>query len=745
MFKQFTLLKMSLTKRVWISFAFVITVGVVLSLIIRENGEKAGISSRNLVSVAIPKLNLIKQLRANITEHERLLYEYYASTTRDQLWPQIQKTEDGLAQQLMAINESFAGHVMSLPKLYGDIKALQGALDANLSSDNTSWDKARADLALLTQAGQAAESILVELTQEVEQQAQQQAEDTQNQIQHIVDLVILYTVIIVIIALILGYFTQIIIRKTAKRKALAKFPERNPNPVMNLNWYGDILFSNPACHHLLEKIHPNSTNLTDLLPQNFHAQLKQWQADYENVVNFEATIHQHHLQFSVSLLRDLESCHLYIEDVTEQKAAQAQLEYQAFHDIHTGLANRRKFETDLACAIEAKQPCSILFVSIDRFKFITSSQGYHAGDAIIYHLGKRLFDISQHLSCQIKSYRLEGSTFCLIVQHSNPNEITYVAKAIQAAMDDALFVNEHSYYLNLSMGYCHYPQDGDNTQGLISNGHAALNHARIIGNNVEAYNATLHAAEQSWLPIERGIREALEKQQFVMFYQAKVNADTGQITGAEALIRWFKEDGDMVSPATFIPVAEQTGLIIKMGHWIIEQCFNQTKAFYTEGHSIQVAINISARQFQYRHFLEQLQALLDKTGVNPKHVELEITESLIMENADQSIAIMKRLKEMGFALAIDDFGTGYSSLSYLKKFPIDSLKIDQAFVRNLEHDTDDKNIVAAIIDLAQHLNLKTIAEGVETEGQWQLLKEMKCDYIQGYYFSKPNRAEHLFT
>jgi EAL domain-containing protein (putative c-di-GMP-specific phosphodiesterase class I) len=137
--------------------------------------------------------------------------------------------------------------------------------------------------------------------------------------------------------------------------------------------------------------------------------------------------------------------------------------------------------------------------------------------------------------------------------------------------------------------------------------------------------------------------------------------------------------------------------------------------------------------------------LLDKTGVNPKHVELEITESLIMENADQSIAIMKRLKEMGFALAIDDFGTGYSSLSYLKKFPIDSLKIDQAFVRNLEHDTDDKNIVAAIIDLAQHLNLKTIAEGVETEGQWQLLKEMKCDYIQGYYFSKPNRAEHLFT
>ena len=744
MFKQITLLKMSLTKRVWISFALVVTVGIALSLIIRDTGEKAGISSRNLVSVAIPKLNLIKQLRASITEHERLLYEYYASTTRQQLWPQIEQTEAALAEQLMAINKGFSGHVMSLPKLYGDIKALQGALDANLSSDNTSWDKARADLALLTKAGQAAESILVELTQEIELQAQQQAIDTQNQIQNIVDLVILYTVIIVIIALILGYLTQLIIRKTAKRKALAKFPERNPNPVMNLNWQGDILFSNPACHHLLDIIHPDSNELSNLLPNDFKNQLNQWQADYENTVNFETTINQRHLKFSVSLLRDLESCHLYIEDITEQKEAQTQLEYQAFHDIHTGLANRRKFENDLSYTIELKQPCSILFLSIDRFKFITSSQGYHAGDAIIHHLGQRLLNVSQQLSCQIKNYRLEGSTFCLIVHHCNPKEVSYVAKAIQTAMDEALFVNEHSYYLNLSMGFCHYPQDGNDTQGLISNGHAALNHARVMGNNVEAYSAQLHAGEQSWLPIERGIREALNKQQFVMFYQAKVNANTGVTTGAEALIRWFKDDGSMVSPVTFIPVAEQTGLIIQMGHWIIEQCFHQTIAFHKQGHAIQVAINISARQFQYRHFLEQLQALVNKTGVNPKYIELEITESLIMENAEHSIGIMKKLKEMGFSLAIDDFGTGYSSLSYLKEFPIDSLKIDQAFVKNLENDEDDKNIVAAIIDLAQHLKLKTIAEGVETEGQWQLLKNMKCDYIQGYYFSKPNRAEQLF-
>lgn len=736
---------MSLTKRIWISFTLVIVVGLALSLIIRDSGKKAGISSRNLVSVALPKLDLIKQLRASITEHERLLYEYYATTTRDDLWPQIQQTEQGLAKQLLAINEGFAGHVMSLPKLYGDIKALQSALDINLSSPTTDWDQARADLALLTQAGKSAEDILVTLTHEIEQQAQQQAQNTQQQIEDIVDLVIVYTTVIVFIALIMGYFTQVNIRRTAKRKALAKFPERNPNPVMNLNWQGNIQFANPASYKLLAITHPGSTALTDLLPNDFYHNLQRWQANHESIVNFEATIGQCQCQFSLSLLRDLESCHLYIEDVTERKQALAQLEFQALHDIHTGLPNRRKFEADLSHHIHLKTPCSLLFMSIDRFKFITSSQGYHAGDGILLNVGKRLTDISKTLGCEVKCYRLEGNTFCLIVMHDDISEVTHVIRDIQNAMDNALYVNQHSYFLSLSMGYCHYPQDGHTTEGLVSNGHAALNHARVLGNNVEAYNPTLHASEQTWLPIERGMRQALDKQQFVMFYQAKVNATTGNITGAEALIRWFKEDGDMVSPATFIPVAEQTGLIIQIGHWVIEQGFMQTKSFHESGQQIQVAINISARQFQYRHFLEQLQALINKTGVNPKHVELEITESLIMENAEHSIGIMKKLKKMGFALAIDDFGTGYSSLSYLKQFPIDSLKIDQAFVRNLEQDEDDKNIVAAIIALAQHLNLKTIAEGVETHEQWQILKNMKCDYIQGYYFSKPNRAEHLFT
>jgi len=209
------------------------------------------------------------------------------------------------------------------------------------------------------------------------------------------------------------------------------------------------------------------------------------------------------------------------------------------------------------------------------------------------------------------------------------------------------------------------------------------------------------------------------------------------------LIRWRDAEGNMISPGIFIPVAEQTGLIIKIGQWVIEEACRQACLFSTQKKDIQLAINISARQFQHRHFLQQLRRALDMSKADPSRIELEITESLIMENAEQSIRIMKQLKDMGFALAIDDFGTGYSSLSYLKKFPIDTLKVDQAFVRNLEQDENDQSIVRAIVDLAKHLHLKTVAEGVETKGQWQFLKDLECDYIQGYLFSKPDTPDKL--
>ena len=264
---------LTLSTRIWISFITVLTVGVVMSYVISQSGNMVNHTTQNLVMVQLPRLALIKRLRASLTEHERLLYEYYTTTNRDLVWPKIMAREQEFNQYLANISDSFAGKVMSLPKLYGEIKVLRDSLDQNLGGSQVDWDQARFDLANLTLTGQSTEHILISLTDTIQKEAWAGAESTQKQISNIFNLVISFTVFIILAALFVGYYTQANIKKTAKRRALAKFPERNPNPIINLNWQGEILFSNPACQQLLESIGADSENIENILPQDFFANL----------------------------------------------------------------------------------------------------------------------------------------------------------------------------------------------------------------------------------------------------------------------------------------------------------------------------------------------------------------------------------------------------------------------------------------------------------------------------------------
>jgi diguanylate cyclase (GGDEF)-like protein len=729
--------------KLWLVFVIISVTAMSLAVTIVNNGKKASEATQNLVSVHVPKFALIKELRAAIAENERLLYEYYSTTDRKVIWPKVRDIDKKIKAYLELIDKSFGTQITGLPSLYSEIKRMSASLDNNLSKQPVGWDQARIELTKITVLRQKTEVILIRLTKSSQEAARQGAELTKDIIQHIIYLVLAFTVIIIISALFIGYYSQINLRKSAKGKALAQFPERNPNPVINLGWNGNILFGNPASKKLLNNINPNTEQLEELLPIGFFNDLKKWQKNSRTQYDFEANIKDRHLHYNLSLMPDLGRCHLYIEDATERKKAQDQLKYQLLHDVHTGMPNRRQFEGNLTTRINQSTYCSALFISIDRFKFITSSQGYNIGDLIIKSMGERLLLLSSQQTDQIQGYRLEGSTFCLLIETPSQHKALELALIIQNTMDQPLCVNDHRYYLNVSMGISHFPQDGSNAQEIITNGNAALNSAKTKGDSCVSYSIALHSEEQSWLPIDAGMRQALENKEFVMYYQAKVDTQSTDIRGAEALIRWKKTDGSMMSPGIFIPVAEQTGLIIKIGQWVIEETCKQANIFKQNNQDIQLAINISARQFQHRHFLDNLKQTLAYTKADPSKIELEITESVIMENADHSIRIMKKLKDMGFALAIDDFGTGYSSLSYLKKFPIDTLKVDQEFVRNLEQDADDQSIVRAIIDLAKHLNLKTVAEGVETEAQWAFLKGLECDFIQGYLFSKPDLPSKL--
>lgn len=734
---------LTVSRRIWISFVLVLMIGVSLTMMIASSGQQVSQVTQKLVEQQIPRLGSIEQMSSAIAEHERLLYEYYATTDRVALWPAILQTEKQFLDAMQKLKLPDHGTTLQLMSEFNLLQAVRERIDTNLGKPGIDWDLARAQLVELTKLGKRAHLILSKIQTDIEDESQTVAEESQKHVESMINFVALFSLAVVACSAIVGYFTQMNIRESAQRKTLALFPERNPSAVISLNWKGEVIYHNPACERLLRNYHLDINNIYNLLPLNFLGLLKQWQKEYKSHVAFTHNIGQYTLQYDLSLLPDLESCHLYIEDITDRQQAFEQLEFQAYHDQLTRLPNRRSFLIRLDELIQQQQAFSILLVSLDRFELVQSAQGYDIGDSIIKGMSKRLAEISQQSGETIQLFRMEGTRFSLLVESKARGNAELIARVIQQKMDEALEVDEHRYYFTTSIGICHYPKDADTAHDMVSNVNAALNQAKSVGDHYELYDANIHAHKQSWLPIETGLRHALMNEEFCLHYQGKVDADSLQVAGAEALIRWFDKDGKFISPGHFIPVAEQTGLIIKIGEWVIEQAFQQAAYFARNNIDISIAINISARQFQHRHFVSKLQEAISRYGISPESIELEITESLIMQNVDYSIVTMRKLKDLGFSMAIDDFGTGYSSLSYLKQFPISTLKIDRAFIMNLEQDDKDKSIVRSVLDLSKHLKLQTVAEGVETEWQWHYLRDMGCNYIQGFYFSKPDVADRL--
>jgi EAL domain-containing protein (putative c-di-GMP-specific phosphodiesterase class I) len=313
-------------------------------------------------------------------------------------------------------------------------------------------------------------------------------------------------------------------------------------------------------------------------------------------------------------------------------------------------------------------------------------------------------------------------------------------------MSQAIIINDSEFHLSLTIGISHYPSHGQDADALLANADAALTRAKLQGDGILCYSLDIQQKEQAWIEIERDLRQAIEKQQLQLYFQPKIKAQKHKISGVEALIRWQKDDGQMVSPAQFIPVAEQTGLIITIGDWVLEQGIKQAIQWqkdYSLDDEFTLAINLSAKQFQHPDFIDKLVRLVENHSLKTSTIELEITESLLINDINKSIEIMHQLKVMGFKLSIDDFGTGYSSLSYLKQFPIDKLKIDRAFVMDLEVNQDDKVLAKSIIDLAHNLNLSVVAEGVENQTQLAIIEQLGAEEIQGFYFSKPLKPEDL--
>lgn len=434
-------------------------------------------------------------------------------------------------------------------------------------------------------------------------------------------------------------------------------------------------------------------------------------------------------------------------DITERKSYEARLAYQANYDSLTGLPNRTLLQDRLHQAIaharRNQQGVAVLFLDLDRFKMINDSLGHHIGDKLLQAVARRLSTTVREGDTVA---RLGGDEFVLLLEAlSDELTVAGIAHKIMQVLKAPFSMEGHDFFVNSSIGICLFPQDGDEVHHLLKNADMALHQAKEHGRGmVRFYAQTMHTRAVQRLTLSNDLRHALANDALELHYQPIVCLQSGQITGAEVLLRWHHPGLGLIAPHDFIQLAEESGQIVPIGEWVLATACAQLRAWQSAGLRLpRLSLNLSTRQFIQRSLPRQVQAIIEASGLAPKHVELEITESLLMQDVAVAVEILSSFQAMGVRIAVDDFGTGYSSLAYLKRFPLNRLKIDQSFIRNITTDANDAAIVQSVIALAHSLGLRVTAEGVETEEQLTFLRAKGCDEFQGYYFSSPLPAKQI--
>ena len=428
-------------------------------------------------------------------------------------------------------------------------------------------------------------------------------------------------------------------------------------------------------------------------------------------------------------------------DITERKRAEERIQYLATHDELTGLPNRAMFSNLLNLTVESAKRYSrkfaVLFIDLDRFKSINDALGHQAGDVLLQEVAKRL------RSCVRAGdivARLSGDEFVVLIQEIDiPADAGTCARKIITEIMRPMTLNGQECRVTASVGISLFPEGGTDEQTLLKHADIAMYQAKEDGKNTfQFFSSSSKSHTLQRMVLENELRSALEKNELSLQYQAKLDLRTNNINGVEALLRWNNPQFGLVSPAQFIPIAEESGLIVPIGRWVLKTACAQNMAWQAQGLApVCVAVNLSPRQFLNEDLLIHIKDALDESGMRPEHLELEITESMVMHNVDQAVQLLHAIKGLGVRIAIDDFGTGYSSLAQLKRFPIDTLKVDRSFIREVVEDRDDQAITEAIIAMGKSLSLTIVAEGVETREQQTFLRQRACDEMQGYYFSRP--------
>ncbi|MEK3885300.1 EAL domain-containing protein [Paenibacillus sp. PL2-23] len=434
-------------------------------------------------------------------------------------------------------------------------------------------------------------------------------------------------------------------------------------------------------------------------------------------------------------------------DITERSKVEKRINHLAYHDDLTGLPNRRYFARHLDMLLDGsagdQHPFALLFLDLDSFKKINDNLGHNNGDLLLKLVAERLLLCIQSSKHIIS--RMGGDEFTILLKElRSQTEAIEIAENVIKAFETPFVVDDYEFYITASIGIAYYPQDGRDAETLMKHADIAMYQAKDTGkNNYSIFRAAKSSIGIEQLTLESSIRKALQNNEFLLHYQPQIDVETGRIIGTEALIRWNHPTLGLVSPGKFIPIAEETGLIVPIGEWVLRTACQQNVEWIAKGiPPMKISVNLSTRQFLKRNLVETVHNIVKETGLDPTLLELEITESMTMD-VDFAVEVLGEFKKLGIPICIDDFGTGYSNLYYMKLFSIDRLKIDQSFIRDIMTDSIDADIVSTIIAMAYNLGIDVIAEGVETEEQLTYLKRLKCREVQGYYYYKPLPAEEI--
>ena len=741
-----------LKHRTTFTYATIILSGALLSGLVFFNAQQVERLTLQLIDQQIPTLSLIKQLNAALSEQERVVYEYYATDDSSTFEHAFSHSSKEIDQDILKLASIFQGST-DIPKLQAQqqqMVKLAIHFDGNMRSNQTDWDLAREILTEITRSRMSVKPSLTSLEALTAKNADTGYYRVIQQLNNTNLIVVVYSLAILIIALMVGRYIQGYLDMLAKSRRLALVSERNPNPILSINDSSQVSYYNPATMALLGHLQLKPSQVDHLIPKDFLAMKKKLACDDVHFVNFEQTYQDRTYNCQLHWLKDINNYDLHFTDITSRKQAERKLSYQAFHVQETGLFNKLKLVEDINFQIANQQTCDFLMglVELRKFNHIVAASGITAAEKVIAGLTDKLIKLlkQQNGSWQADLYQINESTFAILVNgQAAQAHIEDIYFAIEQVIERPLMTPYGEFSIELDMGFCRYPEHGDCHEALLQHARMALDEAIATEHtSLVMYCDRLCAKLDRATMLSQLLRKALSNNEFELYFQPQLAIRGNSIVGMETLIRW-QNKGEFISPAEFIPLAEQTGLIIPIGEWILQQACQTAMVWRQQGNAdLTIAVNISPRQFRHPGFINLVSKSLKVSGLPAKHLELEITEGVIMHDEKDTIAVLHSLKQLGVQLSIDDFGTGYSSLSYLKRFPIDKLKVDQSFVKDMHTNAEDKAIIRTIVELGKNLGLKLIAEGVEEQAHYEYLVSIGCDEIQGYWLSKPLPADQVY-